>query len=65
MPLHGDVRAVTVPGCVDGWVALHARFGRLALSEVLEPARRLRGATGSRRARGWRGRRRTKRPRSP
>ena len=41
MPLHGDVRAVTVPGCVDGWVALHARFGRLELGEVLEPARRL------------------------
>ncbi len=41
MPRHGDLRAVTVPGCVDGWVALHARFGRLALSEVLEPARRL------------------------
>jgi gamma-glutamyltranspeptidase/glutathione hydrolase len=41
MPLHGDVRAVTVPGCVDGWVALHERFGRLELGEVLEPARRL------------------------
>ena len=35
------MRAVTVPGCVDGWVALHARFGRLELREVLEPARRL------------------------
>jgi gamma-glutamyltranspeptidase / glutathione hydrolase len=41
MPLHGDVRAVTVPGCVDGWVELHERCGRLALSDVLEPARRL------------------------
>jgi gamma-glutamyltranspeptidase / glutathione hydrolase len=41
MPLHGDLRAVTVPGCVDGWVALHERFGRLALGDVLEPARRL------------------------
>jgi gamma-glutamyltranspeptidase/glutathione hydrolase len=41
MPLHGDPRAATVPGCVDGWVALHERFGRLALSDVLEPARRL------------------------
>ena len=41
MLLHGDVRAVTVPGCVDGWVALHERFGRLPLAEVLEPARRL------------------------
>src|SRR4051812_33666934 len=36
-----DVRAVTVPGCVDGWLALHERFGRLALADVLEPARRL------------------------
>src|SRR3954452_3760915 len=41
MPAHGDVRAVTVPGCVDGWVALHERFGRLELADVLEPARRL------------------------
>jgi gamma-glutamyltranspeptidase/glutathione hydrolase len=41
MLLHGDVRAVTLPGCVDGWVALHERFGRLALADVLEPARRL------------------------
>src|SRR3954447_11538998 len=41
MPGHGDVRSVTVPGCVDGWVALHERFGRLALADVLEPARRL------------------------
>jgi len=41
MPLTGDIRAVPVPGCVDGWVALHARFGRLPLSDVLESARRL------------------------
>jgi len=41
MPRHGDVRAITMPGCVDGWVTLHERFGTLALSEVLEPARRL------------------------
>lgn len=40
MPLRGDIRSVPVPGCVDGWVALHERFGRLPLSEVLEPARR-------------------------
>jgi gamma-glutamyltranspeptidase/glutathione hydrolase len=39
MPTDGDVRAVTVPGCVDGWVALHERHGRLPLPEVLEPAR--------------------------
>ena len=41
MPLHGDVRSVTVPGCVDGWMALHERYGRLALADVFEPARRL------------------------
>jgi len=29
---------VTVPGCVDGWFELHARFGRLPMSEVLAPA---------------------------
>jgi gamma-glutamyltranspeptidase/glutathione hydrolase len=38
MPFAGDLRAAPVPGCVDGWLALHARFGRLPLSEVLEPA---------------------------
>src|SRR5215213_422568 len=41
MPRRGDVRAVTVPGCVDGWLALHERYGRLGLADVLEPARRL------------------------
>jgi gamma-glutamyltranspeptidase / glutathione hydrolase len=39
MPAHGDVRSATVPGCVDGWLALHERFGRLDLAHVLEPAR--------------------------
>jgi gamma-glutamyltranspeptidase/glutathione hydrolase len=39
MPFRGDIRSVTVPGCVDGWLALHERFGRLPLSDVLEPAR--------------------------
>jgi gamma-glutamyltranspeptidase/glutathione hydrolase len=29
---------VSVPGCVDGWFALHARFGKLPMSEVLAPA---------------------------
>lgn len=38
MPTDEDVRAVTVPGCVDGWVALHERHGRLPLADVLEPA---------------------------
>ena len=37
MPFRDDVRSITVPGCVDGLVALHARFGRLALADVLAP----------------------------
>jgi gamma-glutamyltranspeptidase/glutathione hydrolase len=39
MPLRDDVRATTVPGCVDGWIALHERYGRLKLEDVLQPAR--------------------------
>lgn len=39
MPFRHDIRSVTVPGCVDGWIALHQRFGRLPLSDVLAPAR--------------------------
>ena len=31
IPPHGDVRAATVPGCVDGWLALHKRYGRAPL----------------------------------
>lgn len=38
LPATGDLRAVTVPGCVDGWIALHRRFGRLPLPQVLEAA---------------------------
>ncbi len=38
MPYRGDIRAVPVPGCVDGWVTLHERFGRLPLNDVLAPA---------------------------
>lgn len=33
--------AVTVPGCVDGWIALLDRFGSLPLEVVLGPAIRL------------------------
>lgn len=29
--------AWTVPGCVDGWTELHARFGRLPLKTLLAP----------------------------
>jgi len=38
MPFRGDLRSVTVPGCVDGWCTLHDRFGRLDLTDVLAPA---------------------------
>jgi len=38
MPFRHDIRAVTVPGCVDGWVALHARFGTMPLASLLAPA---------------------------
>ena len=38
MPLRGDIRSVQVPGAVDGWLALHERYGRLPLGEVLAPA---------------------------
>jgi gamma-glutamyltranspeptidase/glutathione hydrolase len=38
MPLRGDVRSVQVPGAVDGWLALHVRYGRLPLARVLAPA---------------------------
>ncbi len=30
--------AWTVPGCADGWVELHARFGKLPIAELLVPA---------------------------
>ena len=38
MPFHKDPRSVPVPGCVDGWLALHQKFGRLPLEEVLADA---------------------------
>ncbi|MBV9331246.1 MAG: gamma-glutamyltransferase family protein, partial [Alphaproteobacteria bacterium] len=37
IPAYGSL-PVTVPGTVDGWFALHARFGRLPISEDLAPA---------------------------
>src|SRR5215218_7848587 len=41
MPMRHDIRTATVPGCVDGWVALHERFGSLDLASVVAPAVRL------------------------
>jgi gamma-glutamyltranspeptidase/glutathione hydrolase len=38
IPATHDVRAGTVPGCVDGWSALHQRFGQLEMAEILGPA---------------------------
>ncbi len=38
IPLRGDIRAVTVPGAVDGWLTLHDRFGRLPLDDVFASA---------------------------
>src|SRR5271154_6705368 len=38
MPLRGDIRSVQVPGAVDGWLAVHERYGRLPLDDVLAPA---------------------------
>ena len=38
MPFRGDLRTVPVPGCVDGWSALHERFGSLRLDDILAPA---------------------------
>lgn len=40
MPMFGP-HAVTIPGCVAGWVALHDRFGRLPFDRLLSPARAL------------------------
>jgi len=37
IPARGPL-PVTVPGCVDGWFELHARFGTLPMDEILEPA---------------------------
>ncbi|MFI6322041.1 gamma-glutamyltransferase family protein [Nonomuraea sp. NPDC050556] len=41
MPFLRDIRSVTVPGCVDGWLALHEQYGKLPLAELFEPAIRL------------------------
>ena len=36
IPAHGPL-PVSVPGTVDGWFALHGRFGKLPMREVLAP----------------------------
>lgn len=36
IPLHTPY-AWTVPGCADGWFALHTRFGRLPMADLLGP----------------------------
>ena len=41
MPFRDDVATVTVPGCVDGLVALQARFATMGLADLLAPARQL------------------------
>jgi gamma-glutamyltranspeptidase/glutathione hydrolase len=38
MPFQRDIRSVPVPGCADGWLALHARYGRMPLAELFAPA---------------------------
>ncbi|MBS1857693.1 MAG: gamma-glutamyltransferase [Acidobacteria bacterium] len=37
MPQAG-IHSVTVPGCVDGWSKLHARFGKLPWRDLFAPA---------------------------
>lgn len=34
----GGIHAVTLPGAVDGWAKMHAKFGRLPWAEVLRAA---------------------------
>ncbi len=37
LPPHGWL-PVTVPGAADGWFALHAKFGKLPMADILAPA---------------------------
>ena len=37
IPAHGPL-PVSVPGCVDGWMELHGKFGSLPMQQVLQPA---------------------------
>ena len=36
IPAYGPL-PVSVPGCVDGWFELHDKFGKIKMSELLEP----------------------------
>ncbi|MEM9204575.1 MAG: gamma-glutamyltransferase [Actinomycetota bacterium] len=38
VPMKDDIRSVTVPAAVDGWLAMHARHGRLDLATVFADA---------------------------
>jgi len=38
MPFRGDIRSTPVPGCVDGWTALHERHGSLPLTTIFKRA---------------------------
>lgn len=40
IPLYGPL-SWSVPGCVAGWHDLHAKFGKLPIHEILEPAIRI------------------------
>ena len=37
IPAYG-VLPLSVPGCVDGWFAIHDKFGKLPMKDVLQPA---------------------------
>jgi len=37
VPLHG-LDSITVPGAVDGWIALHDRYGTIDMETILAPA---------------------------
>jgi gamma-glutamyltranspeptidase/glutathione hydrolase len=37
MPTRG-INTVTVPGAVDGWATMHARYGKLGWKQLFEPA---------------------------
>lgn len=36
LPAHGHI-PITVPGTVDGWFEMHGKFGKMPMSDVLEP----------------------------